>query len=192
MGKHYQDLKSDDVILQSDIIFLNETWQESDEDNQDLDIPDYKLVLNSKGKGKGIAAYFKQDIFHHDSDIKDDKMQLSKFTSSTLDIIAIYRSQGGNYGDLNRYIEMMDSKGKPLLVIGDMNFCFLTSGMNQTKHFLGSKQFTQIINEPTHIEGHLLDQAYLRDCKGTLKWTVELQSKYFTDHKALAIIIKEK
>ena len=86
---------------------------------------------------------------------------------------------------------MMDSKGKPLLVIGDMNFYFLTSGMNQTKNFLKSKRFTQIINEPTHIEGHLLDQAYLRDCKGTLKWTVELQSKYFTDHKGLAIIIRK-
>ena len=87
---------------------------------------------------------------------------------------------------------MMDSKEKALLVIGDLNFCFLASGMNQTKHFLKSKQFAQISNEPTHIEGHLLDQAYLRDCRGTLKWTVELQSKYFTDHKGLAIIIKEK
>ena len=87
---------------------------------------------------------------------------------------------------------MMDSKCKPLLVIGDINFCFLTSGMNQTKHFLISKKFTQIINEPTHIEGHLLDQAYLKDCKGTLEWTVEVQSKYYTDHKGLAIMIKEK
>ena len=86
---------------------------------------------------------------------------------------------------------MMDSKNKPVMVIGDMNFCFLASGMNQTKQFFRSKQFAQIVNEPTHIEGHLLDQAYLRDCKGTLKWTLELQTKYYTDHKALAIIIKE-
>ena len=192
LGKHAQDIKTDDVILKSDIIFLNETWQESDETNQDLDIPDYELVLNSKGKGKGIATYFKKTIFRHDSDIKKDKMQLSKFTSSTLDIIAMYRSQGGSYSELNRYIEIMDSKDKPLLVIGDMNFCFLTSGMNTTKRLLKSKQFTQIIMEPTHIEGHLLDQAYLRDCKGALEWTVEVQTKYYTDHEGLAIMIKEK
>ena len=60
-------------------------------------------------------------------------MQLSKFTSSTLDIIAIYRSQGGNYNDLNRYIEMLDCKDRPVLVVGDVNFCYLTSGVNQTK-----------------------------------------------------------
>ena len=161
MGKHYQDLRSDDAILQSNIIFLNETWQESDEANQDLDIPNYELLLNSKGKGKGIATYFNKTIFQHDSNIKEEKMQLSKFTSSFLDIIAIYRSQGGSYNDLNRYIEMMDSGEGPLLVIGDLNFCFLASKNNPTKQFLGRKKFTQIIQEPTHIEGYLLDPRCL-------------------------------
>ena len=86
---------------------------------------------------------------------------------------------------------MMDSGERSLLVIGDLNFCYLTSGTNPTKQSLGRKQFTQIIQEPTHIEGHLLDQAYLRDCTHTLSWTVEIQSKYYTDHKGLAIIIKK-
>ena len=76
LKKHYQDILHDDVILKSDIIFLNETWQESDEANTDLGIPHYELILNSKGKGKGIATYFKKTIFKHDSDIKVDKMQL--------------------------------------------------------------------------------------------------------------------
>ena len=49
-----------------------------------------------------------------------------------------------------------------------------------------------MISEPTHIEGNLLDQAYLRDTKGELDLTVELHSKYYTDHKGLAIIIKKK
>ena len=88
-------------------------------------------------------------------------------------------------------VEMLDCKDRPVLVVGDVNFCYLTSGVNQTKQFLISKQFTQIIKEPTHIEGHLLDQAYMRDCNETLSWTVEVQSKYYTDHKGLAIIIKE-
>ena len=118
-------------------------------------------------------------------------MQLSKFTSSSLDIISIYRSQNGSYNDLNRYIETMDIEGRPLLVIGDLNFCFISSGTNPTKEFLRRKEFSQIIHEPTHIEGHVLDQAYLRDCTHTLTWTVDIQSKYYTDHKGLAIIIKK-
>ena len=40
---------------------------------------------------------------------------------------------------------------------------------NRTKKHLKAKNFLQLINEPTHIEGHLLDQAYLRDSKGKLE-----------------------
>ena len=60
------------------------------------------------------------------------------------------------------------------------------------KHFFSRKQFRQMIKEPTHIEGHLLDHAYIRDCDDTLRWTAEVHSKYYTDHKGLAIIIKQK
>ena len=180
------------MILKSDIICLNETWQENDKVTEDIKIPDYELVLNSKSKGKGIAAYFKNNIFKHDSDIKDENMQLSKFTSSVLDIIVLYRSQRGSFNDLNRYIEIMDSKVRPLIVIGDFNFCYLTTKTNQSKHFFSRKQFRQMIKEPTHIEGHLLDHAYIRDCDDTLRWSAEVHSKYYTDHKGLAIIIKQK
>ena len=48
-----------------------------------------------------------------------------------------------------------------------------------------------MIDEPTHIEGHLLDQAYLKDEHDTLQCTIELQSKYYTDHKGLAITINQ-
>ena len=48
-----------------------------------------------------------------------------------------------------------------------------------------------MIDEPTHIEGHLLDQAYLKDENNTLQCTIELQSKYYTDHKGLAITINK-
>jgi hypothetical protein len=49
-----------------------------------------------------------------------------------------------------------------------------------------------MITEPTHIEGNVLDQAYLRDINGELECTAELHSKYYTDHKGHAIIVKKK
>ena len=92
----------------------------------------------------------------------------------------------------NRLESLSSREGKPLLVIGDINFCYLTSEFNVTKQYMERKQFIQMINEPTHIEGHLLDQAYLRDKDNTLSCTVEVQSKYYTDHKGLALIIKRR
>ena len=84
----------------------------------------------------------------------------------------------------------MTNNDKPTLVIGDFNFCFLENSSNLTKSYLTRNQFTQLIRQPTHIGGHLLDQAYLRDIRGMLRCVVELHSKYYTDHMGLAIMIK--
>ena len=39
--------------------------------------------------------------------------------------------------------------------------------------------------------GNLLDQAYFKDDDGLLECTAEVHSKYYTDHKGLAIIVKQ-
>jgi hypothetical protein len=191
LKKHHQDIISDTLLLKSDIICLQETWIENDDAIEDLEIRDYELHTNSNGRGKGVAAYFKTHIFKHDFDIKKENMQLSKFTSTALDIIVLYRSQPGNFRELNQNIELMTNSERPLLVIGDFNFCFLDKSSNATKAYLKEENFSQLIKEPTHIEGHLLDQAYLRDIDGDLECTVGLHSKYYTDHKGLAIIVKK-
>ena len=170
------------------MICLNETWLEKDAISEDLLISQYDLHLNSNGRGKGNAVYFKKELFKHDLDIKEDHMQLTKFSSLDLDIIAIYRSQRGNYIDLNENIEILKTDGKPVLITGDLNFCYLNDLNNPTKLYLKSKNFSQLIHEPTHIEGHVLDQAYL---KGNLEASADTHCKYYTDHKGLAIILSK-
>ena len=85
----------------------------------------------------------------------------------------------------------MESEEKPMLVIGDFNFCFRDQPSNPTKSFLIRKSYQQLIYEPTHLDGHILDQAYIKDPSKALQWTTELHSKYYSDHKALAITIKK-
>jgi len=190
LKKHFEDIAKDDILMKSDIICLNETWIESDDIIEDLLIPDYELHLNSKGNGKGVATYYKKDILKHSSDVKEDNMQLSKFTSQDVDIIMLYRSQRGDYEKLNEHIDLMMSDDKPLLIVGDFNFCYLKDKQNRTKYHLKANSFLQMISEPTHIEGHLLDHAYLRDKEGKLEGATELHSKYYSDHKSLSIILK--
>ena len=118
-------------------------------------------------------------------------MQLTLFTSATLDVIALYRSQQGSQKDLNQYLMAMADKEKSLLVLGDFNFCYMDSSSNLTKQFLETNNYTQLIKEPTHIEGNLLDQAYFRSTDKLLKCRAEVHSKYYTDHKGLAITVKK-
>ena len=109
-----------------------------------------------------------------------------------IDVILLYRSQGGDYDELIENLDKMSSGQKPLLIVGDFNFCFLQSKYNRVKKHLEAQKFSQLISEPTHIEGHLLDQAYLQDKQEHLDVTTEVHSKYYTDHKGLAIIFKKK
>ena len=192
LKKHHPDMISDAVLLKSDMICLQEIWLESDENIQDLMIPNYDLYLNSNGRGKGVAAYCRKEIFRHEIDIKRENMQLSKYAAGALDIIVLYRSQQGSYKELCQIIEEIKTEHKPQLIVGDFNFCYLENSSNPTRRYLEKQKFLQIISEPTHIEGNLLDQAYLRDITGELECTAELHSKYYTDHKGLAIIVKKK
>ena len=88
-------------------------------------------------------------------------------------------------------MEDMIEKEKPQLVVGDFNFCHLDSPSNTTTTYLRKNEFEQLITEPTHIGGNILDQAHLRNIRRDLRCTVTLHSKYYTDHKGLAIIVKK-
>ena len=188
--KHYLDIASDALLLKSDIICLQETWLEDDANLYNLQIPDYELHVNSHGKGKGIAIYFKNNTLQHEKDINKNNMQLSKFTSSIIDIVVLYRSQNGNLKDLNQNLEELINSNKPLLIIGDFNFCFQEDS-SSTKKYLQVKKFSQLIQEPTHIEGSLLDQAYIWDVERIFNYSVGVHSKYYTDHRGLAIVVQK-
>ena len=57
------------------------------------------------------------------------------------------------------------------------------------KNYL-TENFYQLVKEPTHIEGNLLDQAHLRDTEGLYRCLVELHTKYYTDHRGVALLMK--
>ena len=192
LNKHFHDIETDELILKSDLIALQETWLDNDENRNDLEIPGYELHLNSSGKGKGIATYYKTDIIEHVLDIKKENMQLSQFKSSVLDIIVLYRSQQGRQKELNEYLKRMKNIEKPQIIIGDFNFCYLAKTSSSTRSYLEAESYHQFVMKPTHIEGHLLDQAYLKDTKEIIDITVETQSKYYSDHKGIAIIAAKK
>ena len=148
------------------------------------------MQLNSNGKGKGLGIYFKKDILKHKADIKEENIQRSKFTSSDIVLLVLYRSQTGSLKLLKQYLEKIQHGDKPTLVIGDFNSCFINESPIFLMKYFNENSFSQLVNEPTHIEGNLLDQAHMRDTKGMFKCSIELHSKYYTDHKGVALLIK--
>ena len=188
--KHYEDIYSDKILLQGDLIALQETWLNENSCLDDLNLPTFKLHAVKAGSGKGIATYYKENIFIHIEDVKEMNFQLSKFSCKQYDIINLYRSNSSKFEEVNEMLSTMIDLKRPTLIIGDFNFCYMDSARNLTKDFLKHLDFKQIVERPTHIEGNLIDQAHLRDTHGNLKARAFLHSKYYSDHKSTAIILK--
>ena len=125
--------------------------------------------------------YYKNETFCHDSDIKEEYMQLSKFCSTSLNVITIYRSQSCSQEQLIRGIKKLVILNRTNLVTGDFNFCYQQQ-KKQTHSFFTDIKFVQLVNEPTHIGGHILDQAYLSNDIGSTESMTEIHAKYYSDH----------
>ena len=173
------------------MICLQETWLEMQDTAENLQIPGYTPHLNSRGRGKGIAIYYKEDIFKHQTDVKDDLLQISKFSSHDIDILVLYRSQNCTLEELKNHLQALTGRNKPQIIIGDFNFSQLISSTNIISSYLRENKFTPLISEPTHNDGNVLDQAYVRDTANMYNFTAEVHTKYYTDHKGLGIVIKK-
>ena len=183
----FKDIEADPMLKLSDIICLSETWLKSDQANADFQVEGYKLSLNSVAEGKGLATYYKENIFCHTQNIKRDQMQLSKFTSKELDVISIYRSSKGNGKEFLELIKhFVNDDNKPIVILGDFNFCVTErSIIHQDLKALG---FKQIVEEATHFEGGHLNQIYIKNVANA---DVEVYSPYYTarDHDALCLTV---
>jgi hypothetical protein len=183
------DIQSDSMLLKSDIICLSETWLKTDKFKETLNLENYCLKLNSVSNGKGLATYFKPEIFNHEKDIKLESMQLSKFSANNHDVISVYKSKEGNEREFTSHLKSLLSVGKVTVISGDFNICLADRKMNQISSTLQTLGFKQLVNEATHIEGGHLDHIYIR---GVVNADVELYSPYYTalDHDALCLSVQ--
>ena len=145
------------------------------------------------GKGKGIATYFKAGVFEHVKDVKELNMQITKFTSSDIDTINVYRSSNGNSLSLFNYLVEMINKEKPTLITGDFNICFLTHSGNRMSKGLRTMGFSQLVGEATPLRGGHIEHAHWRHDNEVWKDPeLELYSPYYSDHDALCITLIKK
>ena len=87
------------------------------------------------------------------------------------------------------HLRRLIDETKITLVIGDFNSCFHENFNNQVTQGLIQQGFVQLVKEPTHIRGRIIDHAYIKDPTGRLKPIIERYSPYYTDHDAICITI---
>jgi hypothetical protein len=155
-------------------------------ENAFLPLKGYKLHLNSFGRGKGLASYFKEDKFKHKLDITNEDLQMTIFESENLSVISLYRSNSD--GSLRQLLLEMIPAAGTCLVIGDFNICTRRTPNHEVFITLKSLGFKPLVTEATHFDGGHLDQAWLRVMLSIQDvYTMELYSPYYNckDHDAL-------
>ena len=155
-----------------------------------MSIPGYKSHFISVSKGKGLVTYFKLEKFTHEKDYVTKNMQVTKFKSSELDVMSVYRSSDGNSLELlHRMLEMLTIE-KPTLITGDFNICLLNHKKNRMSKGLAQNGFVQMIKEATHIRGGHIDHVYWKDDHSVWKdLKLELYCPYYSDHDASLITL---
>jgi ATP-dependent DNA helicase PIF1 len=204
----FEDVQADMLLAFSDIIIFGETWLETNEgsegrlpalcqfinndtnlnnDGSSLHLHGYKLHLNSAGRGKGLAAYFKNEKFTVKQDITNEYLQLTVIDSENLCVVGLYRSESDT--TLSRYLnEVIPSSGE-CVVIGDFNICANKKPNHEAFVTLNALGFHLVTAEATHIDGGHLDQIWLRT--GSCKNDVAIYSPYYTakDHDSLLLTL---
>ena len=175
----------------SDILILTETWLEKDEDISKYSMTEYTVNLNSRGRGKGIASYYKGNS-NHVININCEGFSMSKIESKNIDVIGIYRSQGANDKDLVEKLKKLIDERKTTIIGGDMNICLRAHPDNYITKKLKELGFQQVVAESTHIDGGLIDHIYLStNEKIVSKWIVDYFPKYYSDHDAVGLMLLE-
>ena len=188
LRKHMQDISKDPTLLRSDLICIQETWIEPEEEQNIYNLDGYTKYLNSQGRGKGLAIYIKKNNFKYVSDFKSPNMQISKVTSENIDVISVYRSQKEAFLSLKNEVQALLDPNKTTLIVGDSNFCYKISE-NEFSKFMKKYKFNQLVEAATHVEGGLLDHAYLKCVGNQREATVELCSNYYSDHDTVTVFI---
>ena len=186
--KHIGD---DPVVKQSDVICLSETWLNSDQIDEELDIEGYELHTNSFGHGRGLATYFRKEEFKPNGDIKEATFQLTKLSSENVDVISVYRSNEAKIKEFSDQLLKLFDPLKTTVLCGDFNICFKAERHNKLIKTLEDHGFEQFVKEATHIRGGLIDHAYVYKTKELVDVDVSLYSPYYCakDHDAILIYL---
>ena len=181
---HQWDVRCDNYVLDSDIFCLAETHIEP---GVEIKFGGFKEHLLSFGQGKGIAAFTKMDILSKPNFDQTEKSSAMLIKTDTFDIIFLYLSKQFDEAHLLSVLENWLESKMPTVVMGDVNWDFRNnSGM---KKFMQRKNFKQLIDRPTFLQGTLIDHVYVNSEMIELNVHTEQNAAYYSDHDIITLFI---
>ena len=186
---HFEDIKADERILKADILLLQETSLNVD-DEAHFEMTSHPVQFHVRdGKGKGVSVYMKQRYIGKNW-FKGDGFQIAKISFEGFTILNVYRSSSASKDAFcDKLMEMIDQATAPL-IFGDFNVCGQREKFSKIPRFLSSLGLTQLVSEATQIQGRQIDHIYIKDDMKTNVLDIERSSLYYSDHDALMLTLE--
>ena len=196
LKKHISDLSANQILCEHDIICVQETWLEANEEvGEEYQLPGKVGTFVSVGRGKGVAALF-HPTFTESFTVKKSSHQMAAVSCKDLTVINLYRSANANTEELilDFLTLTQNFDGQQTIVLcGDFNFCEREDKLHAFRKMLLEKGFKSLLKPPqaTHQEGRCLDQAYCKHGEPMrFLCTAQVGTSSFSDHDAIMISIR--
>ena len=170
------------------VLCLQETWLLNSEQKEEYRLEDFNCHLTSRGFGKGIATYYKEDFYVTDQ-VCDDQFQFAILTSARLTIVNVYRSS--NCKNFCEFLKPRLPEDHPTLICGDFNTNHLESRNKVSSFFKDKLRLRQLVMKPTHEKGSLLDQVWVNEPLFD-KVGIEQMCVSFSDHDLIKIVLRKQ
>ena len=187
LRQHMRDVKHTVRNRNFSILCLQETWLSDNNVGDEYKLENFNCDLVSRGRGKGIATYFKTNFKVHDRVCSDD-CQFAILASDKLSVINVYRSSGCK--NLCELLKPRIDVDKPTIICGDFNTDYRESENQVSSFFKETMKFRQVVVKSTHEKGSILDQVWINSPLFN-KIEVEQTCLRFSDHDMIKIVVCE-
>ena len=138
-----------------------------------------------RGKGCGIFSSSSRIMSPQNQKVITDKYQLMSLVDNSsipYQLVLVYASSNCPLQELTQDLMRILQPDMTTVVTGDFNFG--SKDANPLTRFLNEREFTQLVNWPTHREGGTIDHCYVS--KNT-RVQLTRHSPYYSDHDGLCI-----
>ena len=174
-----------------DIGCVTETWFDAQKGKFTATIKEagYKIMHSHREdkRGGGTAILYKSNLKVKPGKASSTKYQSLEYTyvylrnhSTKTLLLCVYRRQEVSCkefcAEFEKFFDDLSGSAEVLIVVGDFNVWFEVEGDNDAKKLrtlMNAYGLNQMIQEPTHREGHTLDHVYVNDSQTELKLTVQ-------------------
>ena len=183
---HYEDVITDNEINDSDIFGLGETHLAA---NAAVSFDEYSGYFANFGKGKGQAAFTKIDLLSTPEIVATQHYSLVFLKTMHFNIVFLYLSQGYSKDAVYPILDSWIDSRVPTTIMGDVNENLLEK--SSFEKFMKSKGFSQMITQPTHIGGSIIDHLYVNEAMKYKVFFFEQNCCYYSDHDIISLYIKK-